>query len=909
MRRDEALPKTYDPASREPRWYAWWRERDLFRPEVNPDGAPYSIVIPPPNVTGSLHIGHALNAVVQDQYVRRARMQGRRALWVYGIDHAGIATQNVVERELARRGLRKEDLGRDAFVEEVWRWKETHGGRIAEQLGGLGASCDWSRPRFTMDPGLSRAVRKVFVELHRKGLIYRGTYIINWCPRCRTALSDEEVEHEETEGKLWRIAYPLEPDAADGTGRDERAAGAGAQTELIVATTRPETMLGDTGVAVNPSDERHRHLIGRTARLPLLGRALPIVADDFVDPEFGTGVVKVTPAHDPNDYWIGKRHGLAEVRIFDDEARTNELAGPYAGLDRYEARTRVVADLEAQGLLRGVEDHRLSLGRCYRCGTVVEPLLSKQWFVKMKPLAGPALDAVRNGDVRLHPDRWVKVWEHWLENIHDWCISRQLWWGHRIPVWTCAACGHENVSETDPAACETCGSTELRQDEDVLDTWFSSQLWPFSVFGWPDDTEDLRTYYPTNLLVSGPDILFFWIARMVMIAVEFTGRAPFRDVILTGIVRDAQGRKMSKSAGNTVDPMDLIEAYGADALRFTLMFIAAPGTDLALGPERVEVGRNFANKLWNAARFVLGNLGDDYVVGSLEDLDEDRLDLADRWILSRLARTTRAVDAALDEFRPNDVANLLFDFLKHDYCDWYVEWSKARLGGAGAPGAAVDAGTSLQVRRLLVEVLAEGLKLLHPLMPFLTEEIWQRLPLERRGVDSLMTAVWGIPKVPESEDAVASWTAVQGLVTAVRDLRNSIRLPPAEKPRVIVAAADGADRERVERHRDEIVRLARLGTLEIRPEPPARDGFATAVLTGMEVFLDRGSPASRQDERRKLERERERLDRLLRDATRRLENEEFRERAPAEVVRREEEKQSEFRTLLEKLERTLDTIR
>jgi valyl-tRNA synthetase len=791
--------------------------------------------------------------------------------------------------------VRKEELGREAFIGEVWRWKEKHGNRIAEQLAGLGASCDWSRPRFTMDPGLSRAVRKVFVELFHKGLIYRGTYIINWCPRCRTALSDEEVEHEETEGKLWRIAYPLEP-------------GGGAETELVVATTRPETMLGDTGVAVNPSDERHRGLIGRTARLPLLGRELPIVGDDFVDPEFGTGVVKVTPAHDPNDYWIGKRHGLAEVRIFDDEARTNELAGPYAGLDREEARRRVVADLEAQGLLRGVEDHRLSLGRCYRCGTVVEPLLSNQWFVKMEPLAGPALEAVRRGEVRLHPERWVKVWENWLENIRDWCISRQLWWGHRIPVWTCAACGRVIVSETDPEACEGCGSADLRQDEDVLDTWFSSQLWPFSVFGWPDDTEDLRTYYPTNLLVSGPDILFFWIARMVMIAEEFTGKAPFRDVHLTGIVRDAQGRKMSKSAGNTVDPMDLIATYGADALRFTLMFIAAPGTDLALGPERVEVGRNFANKLWNAARFVLQNLGDDYVVGSLEDLDEDRLDLADRWILTRLGQTARAVDEALDDFRPNDVANLLFDFLKHDYCDWYVEWSKGRLGGGAGEAAGVDAETALQVRRLLVGVLAEGLKLLHPLMPFLTEEIWQRLPLERDGVESLTTAGWRIPEVPESEEAVASWAAVQALVTAVRDLRNAVKLAPSEKPRVLVAAAAEADRDRVERHRDEIVRLARLGAIEVVPAPPARDGFATAVLPGLEVFLDRGSPASRAEERRKLERERERLDRLLRDATRRLENEEFRQRAPAEVVRRQEEKQSEFRTLLEKLERTLDTI-
>ena len=883
MRPGDEIPKTYDPAAREARWYAWWRERELFRPEVNPDGEPYTIVIPPPNVTGALHIGHALNAVVQDMYVRRARMQGRRTLWLYGVDHAGIATQNVVERELAKSGRTREQIGREAFVSEVWKWKERHGTRIAEQLAGLGASCDWSRARFTMDPGLSLAVRQVFVSLYEKGLVYRGQYIINWCPHCRTALSDEEVEHVETEGKLYRIAYPLE--------------GGG---EIEVATTRPETMLGDTGVAVNPADERHRHLIGRRARLPLLGRELPIVGDDFVDPEFGTGFVKVTPAHDPNDFWIGRRHGLPAISIFDGSGATNENAGPYAGLDRFAARARVVADLESGGLLRGVEPHTLAIGHCYRCDSVVEPMLSEQWFVKMEPLAAPALAVVREGKVRLHPERWVKVYENWLEGIHDWCISRQLWWGHRIPVWTCGGCGEVTVAVADPVDCPACGSGELKQDEDVLDTWFSSALWPFSTLGWPEDTDDYKTHYPTDLLVSGPDILFFWIARMIMFGLEFTGRAPFTDVLLTGIVRDAEGRKMSKSAGNTLDPMELVAAYGADALRFTLMFIAAPGTDLFLAREKVEVGRNFANKLWNAARFVLMNLDRNFSSGSLANLDEHRFDLADRWILSRLAAVRRAVDDAYEDDRPNDVSNLLFDFVKHDYCDWYVEWSKLRLA---------DPEAGAQVRRLLVGVLEEALRLLHPLMPFLTEEIWQRLPLTERAADSISLAPWRGESLPESEEAVAAMDSVQALVGAIRELRQELKIPPAKRPRVIVASASEEVRERVAANREQILRLAAAGELEVHAAAQKPPTSAAAVLGELEVFLPLEGLIDVEGEKRKLEREHERIEKLLEAASRRLASSEFRERAPRDVVLREEEKRSEFRTILERLERNLEAIR
>jgi len=877
------IPKTYEPGSRERRWYAWWRELDVFRPEINPDGDPFTIVIPPPNVTGALHIGHALNATVQDMYIRRARMQGRRALWLFGIDHAGIATQNVVERELAKTGRTREELGREAFVAEVWRWKERHGNVIAEQLAGLGASCDWSRSRFTLDPGLSLAVRRAFVQLYRKGLIYRGTYIINWCPHCRTALSDEEVEHVETDGRLYRIAYPL-----DNGG------------ELVVATTRPETMLGDTGVAVNPADERHRHLIGRRARLPLLNRELLIVADEFVDPAFGTGVVKVTPAHDPNDFWIGKRHGLPEVSIFDGSARTNENAGPYAGLDRYEARTRVLEDLEAAGLLRGSETHSFAVGQCYRCETVVEPLASEQWFVRMAPLAGPALAAVREGHVRLHPERWVKVYESWLENIRDWCISRQLWWGHRIPVWTCTRCGELAVAEVDPAACAVCGATELEQDEDVLDTWFSSALWPFSTLGWPEETDDLRTHYPTDLLVSGPDILFFWIARMIMFGLEFTGRIPFRDVHLTGIVRDAEGRKMSKSAGNTLDPMELITAFGADALRFSLMFNSAAGADLMLAREKVEAGRNFANKLWNASRFVLMNLDGEFTAKPLDELDADEFDLADRWILTRLSATRRAVDEAFGDYRPNDVADVLFDFLKHDYCDWYVEWSKVRLA---------DPATALQVRRLLIGVLEDALRLLHPLLPFITEEIWQRLPLAERRRNSISLASWGRTPLPEHAESLPAMASLQALVGAIRDLRQQLRIPPAKRPRVIVVSALEEVRTRLEAYREQIVRLGAAGDLEIHATAAKPPASASTVLSDLEIYMPLEGLIDLESEREKLQREHERIERLLTAASRRLANEEFRERAPREIVLREEEKRSEFRAILERLERNLNAIR
>jgi valyl-tRNA synthetase len=909
----EDIPKVYEPAVRERRWYAWWRERDLFRPEVNEDGEPYTIVIPPPNVTGALHIGHALNAVVQDMYIRRARMQGRRALWLYGIDHAGIATQNVVERELARTGRTREAIGREAFEAEVWKWKEAYGDRIADQLAALGGSCDWSRARFTLDPGLSLAVRRAFVSLYSKDLIYRGKYIINWCPHCRTALSDEEVEHVETAGKLYHIAYPLE--------------GGG---EIEVATTRPETMLGDTGVAINPEDERHRDLLGRVARLPLLHRPLPIVADEFVDPEFGTGLVKVTPAHDPNDFWIARRHDLPAVSIFDGSARTNEAAGPYAGLDRYDARERVLADLRSANLLRSVQDHTLSIGHCYRCDTVVEPMLSDQWFVRMKPLAEPALEAVRKGEVRLHPERWVKVYENWLENIHDWCISRQLWWGHRIPVWTCIPAGHVTVAEIDPVACEVCGSGELVQDEDVLDTWFSSALWPFSTLGWPQETEDFRRHYPTNLLVSGPDILFFWIARMIMFGIEFTGNVPFFDVHLTGIVRDPEGRKMSKSAGNTLDPVELIESYGADALRFTLMFSAASGTDLALAREKVETGRNFANKLWNASRFVLLNLGDDFTAGPLEDVDEDRLDLADRWILTRLDEVWNAVDDAFRDFRPNDVANLVFDFVKHDYCDWYVEWSKVRLASthpvrpSGGKAwvdenslqavSGGDSETVLHVRRLLVGILESALRLLHPLMPFLTEEIWQRLPLPPRPADSIMLAEWAHPKLPgridaERDGAVAGMLSLQALVGAIREMRQDLKIPPAKRPTVIVVSPQDSVRERITAYREPIMRLAAAGELVVRKSAEKPPAAASAVLPDLEIFMPLEGLIDLESEKQKLEREYDRVEKLLTATTRRLGSQEFRERAPRDVVKREEEKQSELRNLLERLERNLAAIR
>ncbi len=753
----DELSKVYQPKEVEPKWNTAWEKAGCFAPKIDSSKKPYTIVIPPPNVTGILHMGHALNNTIQDILIRWKRMQGVPTLWVPGTDHAGIATQNVVEKSLANEKKTRHDLGREAFVKRVWAWKEEYGGTIVRQLKRLGASCDWSRERFTMDEGLSDAVKEVFVRLFEKGLIYRGDYIINWCPRCETALSDEEAPHQELQGHLWYIRYPIE----GGIKSPQK----GLNPYVVVATTRPETLLGDTGIAVNPKDERYRFLVGKTVLLPILKRKLKVIEDEFVDPAFGTGAVKVTPAHDPNDFVMGQKHGLPPVNVMHPNGTMNEQAGPYKGLDRFECRKRIVADLEKEGLLEKIALHLHAVGHCYRCHTAVEPRLSRQWFVKMKPLAEPAIRVVKEGKVRFHPERWTKVYLEWMENIRDWCISRQIWWGHRIPAWYCVGtvackvkeCKEPIVSRETPKSCPACGSTNLRQDEDVLDTWFSSWLWPFSTLGWPEKTRDLTYFYPTQTLVTAQEIIFFWVARMIMAGIEFMGKEPFSDVVIHGTVRVEGGKKMSKSLGNVIDPLEIIEQFGADALRFSIIFLAAQ--DVYLSNEKFQVGRNFANKIWNAARLILPRLGDKDERGRVATLS---LGPSDRWILSRLQRTIQDVTHSLEEFRFNEGANLLYEFFWHEFCDWYLEISKTRPDAEVAP--------------ILHEVLETSLRLLHPWMPFVTEELWQRLPGAK---GSLLAAPWPMAELKRLDSpSEKTMNFVMSLSTEIRNLRFEWHVPP-----------------------------------------------------------------------------------------------------------------------------------
>jgi valyl-tRNA synthetase len=867
-----ALPPRFDPAQLEPRWYAEWRERGYFHPPAGDGPDPYTIVIPPPNVTGVLHMGHALNNTLQDVLIRHARMRGRRALYLPGTDHAGIATQNVVEREIAEEGLTRQDLGREAFLERVWAWKEKYGDEIYDQLMRLGVSCDWERARFTMDEGLSRAVREVFVRLFDDGLVYRGQYIIHWCPRCGTALSDEEAEKEEQAGRLYTVRYPL----------------AGREGFVEVATTRPETILGDSGIAVHPEDDRYRHLVGSAAILPLVGRHLPIVADAFVDPEFGTGAVKVTPAHDPDDFWVGDRHGLELINVLNPDATMNEAAGRFAGLDRFAAREAVLDALRAEGLLVAEEEIRHAVGRCYRCDTVVEPYLSDQWFVRMEPLARPALAALTEGALSITPARWEKVYAHWLENVRDWCISRQIWWGHRIPVWTCAN-GHAFAARVDPDACPECGSGELEQDPDVLDTWFSSWLWPFSTLGWPDESEDLDTFYPTDTLVTASEILFFWVARMVMAGYYCMGESPFRDVIINGTVRDAQGRRMSKSLGNGIDPREVIDEHGADALRFTLVASAPTGTDIHLAPEDFRLGRNFANKIWNAARYVLMNLPDDFVAGTPQG---GELEPPDRWILHRLDATTAAVDRALAAFRMNDAAQAVYDFLWHDYCDWYIEWSKPRLVG--------DRGHA--VRGVLLTALERSLRLLHPFMPFVTEELWQQLPAGLREGDSIMVAPWPVPGTWTYAEEADAMALLQQVIGAARALRARYDVPPSKRAPMTIAAELDADRATLTRFSDDVARLAAASEARVVREAPRGDGVVSEVVRGgIEVAVRLADLVDLDRERERIGAEIDGIERLLRASRGKLADERFVSRAPAEVVAREREKAADLERSLERL--------
>jgi valyl-tRNA synthetase len=868
-----ALSPRFDPSTLESRWYAQWRERGYFHPPAGDGPEPYTIVIPPPNVTGVLHMGHALNNTLQDVLIRRERMRGRRALYLPGTDHAGIATQNVVERELAEEGKSRQDVGREAFLDRVWAWKEKYGDEIYDQLMRLGVSCDWERARFTMDEGLSHAVREVFVRLFDDGLVYRGQYIINWCPRCGTALSDEEAEKEEQAGRLYTVRYPL----------------AGREGFIEVATTRPETILGDSGIAVHPDDERYRDLIGAAAILPLVGRTLPIVADDFVDPEFGTGAVKVTPAHDPDDFWVGDRHGLERINVLNPDATMSAAAGRFAGLDRFAAREAVLDALRAEGLLVAEEEIRHAVGRCYRCDTVVEPYLSDQWFVRMKPLAGPALAALEDGRLSITPARWEKVYAHWLENVRDWCISRQIWWGHRIPVWTCAN-GHVFAAREDPARCPECGTSGLEQDPDVLDTWFSSWLWPFSTLGWPDETEDLDTFYPTDTLVTASEILFFWVARMVMAGYYCMGERPFRDVIINGTVRDAKGRRMSKSLGNGIDPREIIDEYGADALRFTLVASAPTGTDIHLAPEDFRLGRNFANKLWNAARYVLMNLPEGFEAGAPDDAG---LEPPDRWLLHRLDEATAAVDRALATFRMNDAAQAVYDFLWHDYCDWYIEWSKPRLDGPYGNA----------VRRVLLTALERSLRLLHPFMPFVTEELWQQLPVALREADSIMLAPWPEPGGWSYPDEATAMTLLQQVIGAARALRARYDVPPARRAPMTIAAESASDRATLERFADDVARLASASEARIVDRAPRTEGVVSEVVRGgIEVAVRLADMVDVDRERARIGAEIASVERLLGSSRAKLDDERFVSRAPAVVVAREREKAAD-------LERSLDRLR
>lgn len=871
------IPTVYDPHEVEEKWYQYWLDNGYFTPEIEPEKEPYTIVIPPPNVTGALHMGHALDNTIQDVLIRYQRMQGNPTLWLPGTDHAGIATQARVEAELAKEGLSRWELGREKFLDRVWEWKHQYGGQIIVQLQRLGASCDFTRERFTMDEGCSRAVREVFVSLYERGLVYRGNYIVNWCPKCHTAISDIEVEHEDLAGHLWYVRYPLADD--DGY--------------ITVATTRPETILGDTAVAVNPHDERYQDLVGKEAVLPVVGRRLPIIADHYVDPAFGTGAVKITPGHDPNDFEVGQRHNLDQVSVIELDGKMTAAAGKFAGQDRYECRQHLVKELEAGGYLVKVEDLAHAVGHCSRCGTVIEPLLSKQWFVKMQPLAQPALQAVKDGRIRFVPERFTKIYCQWLENIRDWCISRQLWWGHRIPVWYCRDCGAEIASREDITSCCACGSSKIDQDPDVLDTWFSSALWPFSTLGWPEETADLGYFYPTSVLVTGRDIIFFWVARMIFMALPFMDDVPFRDVFIHGLVLDAQGRKMSKSLGNGIDPLEVIEKYGADTLRFMLITGSVPGYDLRFQWERVEATRNFANKVWNVARLALLNL---------EDFDPKKIDvstleftLADRWIRSRFSTVRNRVIEFIDSYDLGGAGRLLYEFIWDEFCDWYVELAKLRLYGDDRPRRQT-------AQYVLWEVLERTLRLLHPFMPFVTEEIWQHLP---HTGESIMIAPYPEPMGEQDLTAEADFALIQEVVRGIRNARAEMEVPPTRRARVIIQAQPEAAAvlNQAGAYLESLAWASEVVTGAITDQKPPQ--AVSFITNGVEVYLPLADLVDMEKEIARVEKEIAAMEAEVKRSERMLTNKGFLAKAPAEVVQNEREKETGYRDKLARLKERL----
>jgi valyl-tRNA synthetase len=907
------LPKAYSHKEVEPKWYAHWMNAGLFAPAHNGDFS-YSIVIPPPNVTGSLHMGHALNNTLQDVLCRYKRMDGCRVLWVPGTDHAGIATQNVVERQLAQKGTSRVHLGRKKFVDLVWAWKREAGNAILHQLKALGVSCDWSHERFTMDEGLSRAVREAFVKLWEDQLLYRAERLINWCPRCKTALADIEVNHEESDGHLWHIRYPLADDVS--------------RAVVVVATTRPETMLGDTAVAVHPDDERYQTLLDRKIRLPISGRIVPLIGDPFVDREFGTGALKVTPGHDFNDFEIGERFGLDKISIFDADARVDadsflargesgDWIERYRGKNRFEVRKLVVEELKAKGLLERTEAHKLAVGRCYRCQTVIEPYLTPQWFVDIKPLAAPAMEAVHNCRITIIPSGWSNSYFAWMENIKDWCISRQIWWGHQIPAWYCRSCDGTNlipgangdyrltkdaqpfVAAEIPQHCPRCGGKDLVQDPDVLDTWFSSALWPFSTLGWPDRTDDLKNFYPTSVLVTGFDILFFWVARMIMMGLKFMGDVPFRDVYIHALVRDEQGQKMSKSKGNVIDPLEIMDKYGTDAFRFTLVAMAAMGRDIKLAEERVAGYQNFVNKLWNAARFVQMNLGaENGADGEGAGAADEDPNLADRWIRSRMVSTIAEARKAIDAYRFNDYANALYQFTWHEFCDWYIEMSKLALNGS-------DAGEADGSRRLLRELLEQILLLLHPIMPFVTEEIWQVIGEERK---SIMMTPYPVAEASSIDETVErQMEFLMGIVRAIRNLRTELNCPPGKEVKLIFCS-EGAEQAFLCTQLPYLRSLARVGTTEFRDLEGRPKGAATAVVGSTEIYLPLDDLVNLDEERGRLEKEIAKAQEELDRVQRKLANREFLAKAKREVVFKEREKAIRFEDKIRALKNSLEKL-
>ncbi len=871
---ERELPKVYEPQQVENRIYQMWEEGGYFKPRAKEGTKPFTIVMPPPNVTGQLHMGHAMDATLQDTLIRFKRMQGYDALWVPGVDHAGIATQIKVEEELrVKEGLSRHELGREKFLERVWDWKHKYGNRIVEQQKKLGASCDWDRSRFTMDDGCSKAVREVFVSMYEKGLIYKGSRIVNWCPHCVTALSDAEVEYVDKPGKLWHLKYPI-------AGQEGRY--------VVVATTRPETMLGDSGVAVNPNDARYRDIIGEKCLLPLMNREIPIVADEYVEMEFGTGCVKMTPAHDPNDFEVGLRHNLETIRVLDDNGRVNELGGKYCGMDRYDARKAIIADLEALGLLEKIEDHQHNVGTCYRCGNDVEPIVSAQWFVKMEPLAREAIRSVRDGETRFVPERFTKNYMNWMENLHDWCISRQLWWGHQIPVWYCADCGHMTCTREDAVCCEKCGSTHIERDPDVLDTWFSSALWPFSTLGWPKNSADLARYYPTSVLVTGYDIITFWVSRMIVSGLEHMHQAPFHTVLIHGLVRDDKGRKMSKSLGNGIDPLEMIEKYGCDALRMNMVTGNSPGNDMRFYVERCEAMRNFANKLWNASRYVMMNLGN----GAENKLPElSGLEIADKWVLSKLNTLISEVTENMDKYELGVAVQKIYDFVWDTYCDWYIELTKARLYSE-------DADRKQTAISVLVYVLDQILRLLHPFMPFITEEIWQSLPHDG---EALIVADW-----PVSREELAFKTeethmeSVMDAIRAIRNRRAEMNVPPSKKAALFVLTskpqvfAEGEGFIQRLAYADEVTLLDR--------EPGNLDGMVCCTTPDAKLYIPMGQLVDVAKELERIAKELEKARKNLAGLMGKLSNENFVSRAPEAVVNAEREKAQKAEALIAQLE-------